>query len=131
MRSSASVPLGTAFWRTTALTIAWATLPLGVYAAFTGVAIWGALLTVVGLAAVALAMSTPATRWAGARPSSPPLATLLLVALALDALTELWFSARAQPLYIAPKAAALVHSLVLLALIGVTAWRLARARTAN
>ena len=131
MQSSSSTPLGMAFWRAAALTTAWATLPVGVLAAFNGVAAWGALFTLVGLAAIGFAVSTPAIRWAGARPSSRPLATLLPIVLVMSALAELWFSVRAQPLYIAPKAATLVHSLVLLVLTGVTAWRLARSIHAN
>jgi uncharacterized membrane protein len=111
--------------------VAWATLPAGLYGALNGVATWGALFTIIGLAALIVGVSTPAIRWAEARPSSAPLAALLVIALALWALTELWFAARPQPLLIAPKAATLIHGLVLLALAGVTAWQLVRSRSAK
>jgi hypothetical protein len=122
------MPLGTSFWRAAAFTLAWATLPLGLYGALNGVAAWGAIFTVVGLAALGLALSSSALRWAGARASSRPLASLLPAVLALNALTELWFALRSQPLLVAPKPVVLVHSLVLLALTGLTTWQLARAR---
>lgn len=122
------MPLGTSFWRAAAATLAWATLPVGVYAAFNGVAAWGAIFTVVGLAALGLALSTSALRWAGARASSRALASLLPAVLVMNALTELWFALRAQPLHLAPKPVVLAHGLVLLALTGLTTWQLARAR---
>jgi len=128
MRSKASAPLGSAFWRTAALTMAWATLPVGLYSALNGVAALGALFSVLGFAALVVGVSPPATRRAGARPSSLSLANLLVVALALGAFTELWFAARPQALYIAPKAATLMHGLIFLALTGVTAWQLIRSR---
>jgi hypothetical protein len=131
MRSTTSVPLGTSFWRAAAVTLAWATLPVGVYGAFSGVATWGAIFTVVGLAALGLALSTSALQWAGARASSRALASLLPAVLVMNALTELWFTLRAQPLYLAPKPVVLVHAVVLLALTGLTTWQLARARTTS
>jgi len=129
MRSSTSMPLGTSFWRAAAVTLAWATLPVGVYAAFSGVATWGAILTVIGLAAISLVLNTSALRWAGARASSRALASLLPAVLVMNALTELWYALRAQPLYLAAKPVVLIHGLVLLALTGLTTWQLARART--
>lgn len=131
MRSTASASLGSAFWRTALLTLAWATLPLGLYGAFSGVATWGALFTVVGVAALIVGVSTPAIRWAEARPTSAPLATLLVVALVLWACMEMWLGARPQPLYIAPKAGAFIHGLILLALTAVTAWQLVKSRPAK
>ena len=131
MRSTTSASLGSAFWRTAVLTVAWATLPVGLYGAFTGDASWGALFTVVGLAALVVGVSPPTIRWAGARSSSLPLATLLMVALVLVAFTELWFGARSQPLYIAPKPVTIVHGLILFGLTGVTAWQLVRSRPAK
>jgi hypothetical protein len=131
MRPAASAPLSAGFWRTAALTMAWAALPLGVLALFRGVALWGALFTGTGVAAVVLAVSRSAIRWAESRSSSLPLARLFLVAMVLDAFVEIWFAARPLPLYVAPKAAALAHGLILLALTAVTAWQLMRSQPAK
>jgi hypothetical protein len=111
--------------------MAWAALPLGLLALFQGVALWGVLFTGIGVAAAVVAVSRSAIRWAESRSSSLPLATLFLVAMVLDAFIEIWFAARPSPLYIAPKAAVLVHGLILLALTAITAWQLMRSRSAK
>jgi hypothetical protein len=128
VRFTTSAGLGPGFWRTAALTVMWATLPTGLYGAFTGSAGWGAVLTVVGLAALIVGATPSVIRWASARPASIPLAALLVAAIALGALTELWMAARPSPLLVAPKAVALRHAQVLLVLAGVTAWQVARSR---
>ena len=131
MRKAASAPLAAGFWRMAVLTVAWAALPVGVYGLFQGVALWGVLLTGIGFAAVVLAASSSAIRWAASRSSSLPLASLLLIAMVLDGIMEIWFAARPLPLYLAPKPAVLVHGLILLALTAATAWQLMRSRPAK
>jgi inner membrane protein involved in colicin E2 resistance len=113
------------------VTPAWGILPVGVFGLTQGAAVWGAFFTVAGLAALVVALSTPVIRWAQARRSSRPLATLLLVSFIAFALVEVWQAARPSPLYIAPKAAALAHGLILLALTAVTAWQLMRSQPAK
>lgn len=131
MRSATSARLSAGFWRTAALTMTWEALPVGVYGLFRGVALWGTFFTLIGLAALVVALSTPVIQWAQARRSSRPLATLLIVSFTASAIIEVWFAARPLPLYVAPKAAVLVHGLILLALTAVTAWQLMRSQSAK
>jgi hypothetical protein len=131
MRSTASAPLAGTFWRTAAVTTAWGTLPVGVFGLAQGAAVWGAFFTVAGLAALVVALSTPVIRWAQARRSSRPLAALLIVSFIAFALVEVWQAARPSPYYSTPRAPAIAHGLILLALTAVTAWQLVRSRPAK
>ena len=128
MRSTTSSTLPAPFWRWAALTTAWWALPSGVFAISQGQATWAVFFTILGIGAVAFALSGRLIQWAQARPRPRSLAALLVVLYFFIALVELWQALQSSPVYTIPRGPAVVHGLILLALSAVTTWNMIKSR---